>query len=248
MRLVLLIVSCCWLTSAIAQDDLQTSEVFLTPRFQVGVEGSIGVAYRTLFLIESRIPEDAEVRYSTKGRNNLERPKVGYTVGVVVRYNFSRFLAIESGMRFQNMGYHKEQYTLDNSSGRRYLFNLNYLEAPFKVKAFVGKGNVRFTGGLGVAIGALVQAYRVRYSPFPEDDSRNEKTYGNYRPYTASALVQLGVDIKAMPGMTLGIQPEFRYAIVPAKGDIIVDHMWSAGFNVSILFGLKRKNYTQHQL
>lgn len=221
--------------AVMAQESAPSAEV---PRFQFGIEGSIGADYRTLFIMEDRVPSTAEVIFSTEGRDNLEKPKVGYRAGLVMRYNALNWLAVESGTYFQNMGYMKERYVHNAAPKRGYTYNLNYIHVPLKAKAFIGKGTVRFVAGLGASVGVLVQATRVSFSQLAsEDNNARVNIYNDYRPLTGTAIVQLGVDVKVAPSMSLGLQPEFHYGMVPVKGEFIVDHMWSAGFCVSVLFG-----------
>lgn len=242
MKINILLVLTLFATNLMAQtggDDGKSTDF---KRFQIGVNFSPDLNYRTL-------QSEDNVRWIHDNRDDNEIPMFGYTTGLNVVYNFSNMLGVETGFQYSLKGFQTVwtdafspiQSNDPNIPARTRAFNrFHYLDIPVKGNITVGKKKVRFIGSVGIVVNVYLASSWTGVSENQGGDRTRTVTKepDDFRPVNLSPMVSAGIDYRINDKMSLRAEPTFRYGVLKILDTPVTGYLWNAGLNVSWYFGL----------
>ncbi len=242
-----------------AQDTPKKTSLTGFRRLQLGVNFSPDYCYRTLV---GGIQTDLGI-FLVNNRNKYEEPKIGYTVGLNVCYQFTKCISLESGIQYSNKGYRTVQqgseitfgdaidarhgFIFDSNASPikrlKFIDNYNYLDIPLKVNFCFGKKRVRFITSVG-----FVSSFYINKSIttviVSEDGKRNRDTdvttYYTFNKFNLSPMLSVGIDLKINNRNSLRIEPTFKYGVLKIINTPLTAYLWNAGLNISYFFGVTK--------
>jgi hypothetical protein len=220
---------------ACAQEPIVADQPAKPHKWLIGVAGSLDYSYRTL-------KSSSDVAWIVDGRNDLEIPKLGYTVGASLSRQISDKFRLNVGLNYANHGYRQkerqmmfeENGTLETAKG--YLsYQYNYLELPISIGyRIVRKGAFSLHASAGIMPGyllAVVNKSSITYNNGAVKSFRGEGTDG-YSRFAFAAIAGIGVEYGLSARAILSATPTFRYSLTKSVDAPIEEHLWSAGLSV----------------
>ena len=191
-------------------------------------------------------------------RDKIEIPKISFTAGLNICYNFSKHLGIEAGLQYSNKGYEIKNWELtfgddpnsgsasNNSAGPvpmnvKFIYNYIYLDIPIRAIYSFGEKRIHGVASFGVATNILVKATRTTILVFDNGDV-SRHTCGrqeNFNFVNISPLISLGIDYRISNKINLRVEPTMRYGILTIIDAPITTNLWNAGLNISCYYQLK---------
>lgn len=220
-------------------DETSTKEFH---NIQIGFNFSPNISYRTL-----KNNDGSSISESIlKNRNSREMIKFGYSAGVNVCFHIKKFVGIETGIQYDNMGYKTEKFDVFQIGIERQpeqvkiIYNYNYLTIPLKANFMVGKKNVRFFSSVGVNTHFLItdKQKAILYYADNQTEKQSSTSNNDFNKINVSPIVSLGIDYKINDRMNLRIAPSFSYGVIKTIDTPITEHLYNGGVNVQYLFGL----------
>ncbi len=223
----------------------QNSEHKINRKLSIGISFSPDYAYRNLYL------ENDEYDF-VGGRNESEKPRFGYTTGLVAKYQFRRRLAIESGIQFSDKGF-KIKGTIedfvtsegttpynDPSIPDKYKFDYCFYNIGIPVKLnyyFLQKKVGLFVSG-GFSSDFFLSGktkYKLEFRDRTEKNSYSADENFNKINFTGIA----GVGLKTMISQKLHLQfePVLRYTFTPLFNTDLKQYQYSIGANATLFWG-----------
>ena len=140
---------------------------------------------------------------------------------------------MESGLLYANKGYRTERMdanfgdaidprrglSVSETAGLthvRFIESFHYIAVPLKVNFSFGGEKWKWLAGIGVMNEFLVEATNtsVTYNG-DEVTNRNTETSGtDYRQFSLSPVISVGVEYVLNPNMSLRAEPTFRYGVL----------------------------------
>ena len=221
-------------------------------KWQFGISFSPDYCFRTLLTDNSSTSETVKLV-----RNDGERPKLGYTGGLSIVYNFSKTIGLETGLLFSNKGYKYENSDLTfgdmidprrgfvyssadiNIKSVKFIYSFYYIDVPLKVNFVFGKRNIRFITSVGVTTNVFLDERftSVRYYQDGSKERNSSATNDDYNRINLSPQLGAGIDWKLNSKNNLRIEPTLRYGIMKINDDSVMGYLWNFGLNVNFLFG-----------
>lgn len=213
------------------------------PRIQLGINLSPDVCYRTLKNMDGEYDTDLNIIT----HNSIEIPKIGFTGGINVAINFTRFFGIETGIHYSDKGYQTKVLELTPPGGGpdpsapdkiRYNYHFHYIDIPLKFYFTVGKKKVRFlaTGGITTNI-FIDETQTITRFYTTRTESETTDTEFDYNRINLSPTIGLGIDYKINQRMNLRIEPVFRYGILKIIDAPMTGYLYNAGLNIGYYVG-----------
>jgi hypothetical protein len=188
--------------------------------------------------------------------NEIQRPKLGYTAGFALSYNFNQRLGIEMGLQFSDKGFQTKDfdnltfgsmidprrgfsYSNQGAVSVRYVYNDYYLDVPVKANLSFGKRKIRFITSAGIAANIFLKetiTSVAKYEDGSHSRDRNNSTY-DYSKLNISPMLSAGIDWKLGDRSNLRIEPTFRYGVIKIIDAPVTAYLWNAGLNVSYYLG-----------
>jgi len=213
-----------------AQDD----QMVLKPefaRFKVGLNATPEMGYRIIMVTGSSI---------ASMRNETEVPKICYSAGVTVNYNFSKKVGIEAGLQYASRGY--TSITNDIISFGflapkeiEVRYNWNYLEIPLRFVFTSGDKKMKFLASAGATTGFFRGGQRTiiqKYEDGHEARSNNDFS-GTYRQISISPQLSLGAEYQLSSLFHFRFEPIARYALNSVVNSPLKTNLISGGLLVS---------------
>jgi hypothetical protein len=182
-----------------------------------------------------------------KRRNEVELPKFGFTTGLNILVNFSKRAGLETGLQFSARGYKGKGMNLvfetpdptlvTNASSS---YSYQYIGIPLTARFGFGKSKVRFVSSVGFITGFLLNAKQI--TTYTYTNGRRDKQAQSIKDFARidiSPLISIGVDYEVTDKIHLIAEPTFRYGVTKTKDAPVGEHLWSAGLNMGIYYGLK---------
>lgn len=120
------------------------------------------------------------------------------------------------------------------------VYRYNYIEVPVKVNYKFGDNKLRLIAGAGIIAGVLTSSNQTVITEF-RDGRTEEETYpgrDSYNKANISSLMSLGFDLSISDRLNLRMEPTFRYGVLEIMDTPVTTHLWSAGLNIGVYFGL----------
>jgi len=188
---------------------------------------------------------------NSKGR--IYKSQFGYTFGLNFNYNFSKKIGLITGVSWSAMGYRtdfeEQNYSkraivagirsLDPKSNKS---NYYFIGIPLKAIFKMGKGKVRFVGGLGIAASSLIKSTTKNFYEYQNGDKR-ESASSKYRTninLALSSAISFGIETSLKNKHLIRVEPNFKLDWFASPLTNSVTPFWTAGINFSYYFGLKK--------
>lgn len=214
----------------------------------------IGVCFSPDYCYRALKSDAIYSSYGISFRDQIEKPKFGYSIGIRGIYKASDLVELEMGILYTNKGYrsnYDNTYTpapqiVPASSSSNALFaeqityNFYYLDIPFKVNFICGKGKIRFITSLGMVIEALILTTS-RDNLSDIYGNRSEGTFNistNFNKINLSPMISIGLENKLHGRMSLRAEPYFQYGILPLLNTTVKENLWNAGLKISMFYHL----------
>jgi len=211
-------------------------------KFSLGILFSPDYNYRYLHL------ENDEINL-VQLRNDLESARLGFSAGVVVRYQFKKQLAFESGIRLFDKGFKYElskewvsadgTYIEDDPANPEELKSedhLYYLGIPVKLNYYFlqRKISLFISGGFSTDFFLSGKTKLVMYF---EDRTETQKydQDEDFNNVNFTGLVGFGLEANVFHRLQLRVEPIFRYSFIPVVNAPMKGHLYSFGANI-VLF------------
>lgn len=188
--------------------------------------------------------------------------KPSYSFGVMVNINTTKWLDIETGVKYSNMGTQVVTKGPFKSGGQWnpatssfdpvlapefegvkkiiHRYDMHYIGVPLYMMFKAGKGKVKFSGGLGVTpqiLLAISNNFVKVYGAKRDNNVRYEEPE-NYRRFNISPYVSAGIDAQLSKLLMLRVQPYFTCNTIPAFKAPTDFYYFSAGLGTTLYFGL----------
>ena len=182
-------------------------------------------------------------------RNNIEVAKAGFTAGVLVRFQISSLIDLETGVQFANKGYQTKNRELvyEEPAGPndptkaclKYVYQ--YIGIPLKVNFSFGNGRARFVTGAGITTNFLLGARNIVHLEYAsgKKESRSQTTTVDFRKIDLSPMISAGLDYRLCRNTRFIVEPTFRYGLLNTMDAPVPEHLWSAGLNLAIYRSIK---------
>jgi len=207
-------------------------------RFKIGLTVTPDMGYRIL-----TINSDMPTFYKSylKHRNENETPKLGYSAGLTVNYNFSKRIGVETGLQYASRGY---IYKVDDikpveliqlPEKVKIISNWNYLEIPLRFVFTSGDKKMKFLASAGVTMGFFLNGKRTffeKYADGSEIENYNKLTITN-RQIAFSPQLSFGAEYQLRPLIHFRFEPIARYALNCVEYSPIHTNLISGGLLVS---------------
>jgi hypothetical protein len=241
---LLLFISTCLLgSSAFAQSN----------KLLIGVSVSPDMCYRTLKNTDGSSTASMIIDL----RNENEQPKLGYSTGVALCYNFSNHWGIETGLQYSTKG---EAFVNDNltfgssipyygfysnplkpaPTKVTFIYNYNYLDIPLRVIFSAGKGKVRFVASAGITTNLLLNATQTSIVKYEEADTerKTQDQPTDYKSLNVSPTLSAGIDWSLSTKFNVRVEPVFRYGLLKIVDAPITSYLWSGGLSITCYYAL----------
>lgn len=218
-----------------AQDSVAVDHPAKSYKWLIGVSGSLDYGYRTL---NSSSDAVGAIDY----RNDIESPKLGYTVGVLAGRQISGKLRLVAGLNYSSCGYQQKeiQGLFEPSTGSTTVtghisYKYNYLELPISLDySILQKGRLSLHASAGIMPGLFLSAVDKAYLSYDNGPMQvtSAEVPADFSSLSLSAIAALGVEYALSPRSILCAAPTFRYGIIPIADAPLKEHLWSAGLSI----------------
>jgi hypothetical protein len=177
-------------------------------KFTLKVESNIGLSDR-MFVNDGSVPEVIEDLWS-----NIEKPKIGYELGLLIAYNLTDRWSLQSGLRYADWGYKTDKTALytdfpnplfpdftETKSQNR------YLELPIRINYYFrsGTNQVYIWGGYSPSYNLTNTIITKSYFSDETVTSKMEDTPFNYSYRKINMVGELGVGLQRMISNKIGL-------------------------------------------
>ncbi|MCZ2100380.1 MAG: PorT family protein [Chitinophagales bacterium] len=210
-------------------------------RFQIGINISPDICYRTLANNNNSASSDAVI----KSRNSYETVKPGLTGGLNVRYFLNKKFGLETGFQYSIKGFQTEWKTgipidpPDLPYKFKFVDDFHYLEVPIKANYTIYNSKVRLFISGGVSTGFMLE--KKDYVVYKYDDRtvRNyQKDNYEYNKINITPTIGLGAEYTFKNNSHIVVEPTFRHGISKTTDTPVTAYLYSFGLNLGYYFGL----------
>jgi hypothetical protein len=212
-------------------------------KFSIGISFSPDFSYRNLQMNDDE--------YGTVDmRNEIEEPRLGFTTGLVAKYQLNEKFALESGVQIADKGERivfKDYDFVDefgkpvndpaipkkatNTSHYKYIgiplkVNYYFLEKEMKMFISVGSSVDFFLNGKGKTV--------LKYDDRVERDSY--ELNGDFNKVNFIGVVGFGIERNISSKLTFQFEPTLRYSLTPVFDAPINEYFYSIGANFVLLY------------
>jgi len=214
-------------------------------RFQIGVNFSPDLAYRTL----TRNNEYSATITLLDRRNAQEIPKFGYTAGMVMGVNLRRGFGIEIGLQYSNKGFGSETIEVRPSYQNNYTYDYHftstfeYIDLPVRVTLRSPQKKVRFIASVGFVTNFLLSASAEETFDYLNGVvvSRSMPDNNDYNKVNFSPMLSMGLEVTLFNGAFVRVEPTYRYGVIPIIERDLSGYLWNAGLNVGVYYSFSMR-------
>ncbi|MFZ4798868.1 MAG: outer membrane beta-barrel protein [Bacteroidia bacterium] len=220
---------------------IATSQVFSQSKWNIGAGASLDYCYR--------FNEKGNDIFFMDGStlNDYEKAGLGYTLGLKVKYDFTKHFSILSGIGFWQNNYQSRKIYLEKAvpndpnvpDNFYWSYKKEYLQVPLLASFYLGN-KIKF----GVTTG-----FALNFSTFQERKEYAEFNNGTLRSYTKNELDKSGNNLLFTSGI-IGLGAAYNYKkmqfiLEPTFNCKLFDispktelYLWNAGLNLSVFYKL----------
>ncbi len=191
------------------------------------------------------IAGDGENGVTSAFLNSIEKPRIGYTLGINMTRQLGKCIYIQTGILYQNKGYKTstlqdtvlDLYDHYLSSSDYYSisrYHALYIPVILRIKMFKA-GSVQFNVGIGAA--PEVYLCKSNLSVF-KDHVERDITKAE-QAIDVKGIFNLNIDIPLSKNVSLAFEPNFGYNILGLKDEInkgVKRNMYTAGLGIQLTY------------
>ena len=216
-------------------------------KFSVGILLSPDYSYRHLHLGNDEFN-------LVQMRNETESPQLGFTAGVVARYQLKKRLVMESGIQFSDKGnkYEFDDFvSLDDLISPGHIedplipekitenYHYSYWGIPAKLNYYFSRKKVNMFVSAGVSTDFFLSGKRNSVIKFRDTTEKETSEMDeDFNKVSFSGLAGFGMESRISNLLQLQVAPVFRYSFTPLVAAPLKEHPWSFGLNVSVFTNL----------
>jgi len=245
MKHALLVLAMALCISAVAQDSTVAPVAPAFNRVLLGFSVSPDYCYRSL-----RASAEGDGASEIAQRNDDEQPKLGYSGGLNVQYNFSPHVGLGVGLHYADRGYVSDQdlnwSVIDPNDPAipkhvMYRYDLSFIDIPVRFIFQAGRQRLRFIGSVGVAGNVLLRASAVQEVEYADGhvDRKHVDIRSTYRSVNLSAIGSVGAAYHFNDRSSLQLEPTLLYNLFPVTDASVRSYLWSGGLNVTFNYALR---------
>lgn len=223
--------------SAIAQAQNSNS------KWQIGLNISPDICYRQIFATEGN--ENNFTTTIINLRNSSEKPKLSYSGGLSVVYQYNPKLSFQAGLNYANVGYKSEiagfigPVEEDFPLSAKYIYNFLYLEVPTKVNFIFGENRLQYTVGAGLSSAYLMETKNTVVSYYADSTIRKHiQNQVPYKPFNLFATLNVGLLYQLSNKWQLKFEPTFRYGLLRTSDTPVSGRLYNFGLSSGIYLTL----------
>jgi hypothetical protein len=167
----------------------------------------------------------------------------GFTLGLNIDYKLSKYFTIESGIQFSTRGYLSDWYLSKNfvpgyagyyNKIVRNVYTYNYIEVPLLLKLTLGKGHLKFIGGIGLIPEVLLSFDFQLREQYNNNNTQEVEFNGDY-PYRLNVCVfgSAGLQYEFNNGTGIRIEPNYSLQALTDNGNY---RLYKYGINGCLYF------------
>lgn len=226
--------------------------------FYAGVSFTPGMGYRYLSVNRNTRDMQLSSHEVIAMRNSYESPSFYYAVGFKAGYHIRKFVDVEVGMEYTSIAYQWKQNGLTTGSGyqpdlsydstrlgwAKGKYGYHYLNIPVSFNFILGRQQVKAIISVGAACNVLIGQWQQSKYSIPGDISGSSyKTSTNIRGlnrFNVSPFIGVGADWNINSLVKLRVMPTASIQALLVADAPVSERLYTAGINVSVLFGLPR--------
>ena len=182
--------------------------------------------------------------------NDREIGKFGFTTGISAIYNFSELFGIETGVQYSVKGYQTkwiEPNLLVEPNDPtvpdkwNFIYRYEYIDIPLKANFTFGKNRLRYIATAGITANFLIDAKEIFVGEYG-DKTKKQKNFGTSycNNFNISPIIGAGIEYKITDKINIRAIPNFKYGLIKIYDDPYKsEHLWSAGIDIGIFYGIK---------
>ena len=225
---------------------IQGQKIKQNHKLQFGLNFSPDYSFRTLKNSDGSASSDIVIQ----SRNNSEIYKLGFTMGLNVRFDCSQSIGFETGIQFSNNGYKTKTRYLFYDPGPPVqtlpltvmtLYSFQYVGIPVKAIFSFGKRKAHFISSIGFMTNLLLNEIEINNYSYNNGttDKKTVSRPNEFKKIDVSPMISGGIDYSINVNTHILIEPTFRYGIIKIKDAPVSEKLWNAGLNVGIYHVIK---------
>jgi hypothetical protein len=227
-------------------------------RLLLGVNVSSDYCYRTLLNNDGSATSARIIEL----RNKNEEAKFGYTAGLNICYNISKYFGIEVGLQYSSKGYansngYSNLVFADQIAPRngivypsnaviiltpsKLIYHHNYLDIPMRAILSFGHKRFQFITSAGITTNLLLNATLTKISENTNGSKQrntNDQVF-SFKVLNISPLISAGIGYRLNNKINIRIEPTLRYGILQIIDTPVTAYLWTTGLNMTCYYQLK---------
>lgn len=221
-----------------AQDSIATKR----QKFAIGIHYSPDYCFRTL----ENNNENSVTSSIVEKRNSNETPYIGFSTGINFSFSFNKFLFSSIGVNYSQNGYKTKWMDLTFGATRinpvvttgkgRFIYSYRYLNIPINIGTSIENKKIKFKTSIGCSVDFFIEEKTIstiKYDTGETDIKKTKNTSDDFNSTNLSALATIGVEVRLVKNLSLGIEPYFKYGLLKIVDTPVTAYLWNAGMNIS---------------
>jgi opacity protein-like surface antigen len=206
--------------------------------FSIGLSVSPDYTFRTLKANTSN-------QWLADSRNDIEIPKIGYTVGLKLHSGLNKRFSFEAGLLFSDKGERTKKTDLNFAQSKQALpvesfmiIHYYYLDVPLKVKYyFLAIRNGGFFVSAGISPNLFLTLKSTSIVEYDDGHIKKNHSYGgNLSRINLSFTAGLGFQTDISKALYLSIEPTYRRSITSIIDAELKSYLFSAGLDLGLFY------------
>lgn len=213
------------------------------PRWSLGIFISPDYCYRDL----KYSGDDNAFINLTASRNESEKPKLGFTTGLIGRYNINKKYGIELGLTYSDKGFKYERLPLyhfnssDTAVGySNFRYHFRYYEMPIKATYTIEVAKrIKLRAGAGAFVNFYSNTKAVSEIHKFDGNTYMEKTRSRdhyIENFNYGVCGSLAFDFYRSQQFDLRLEPNFRYSLRSMAISEMRTRLYSIGVGIGFIY------------
>ena len=188
-------------------------------------------------------------------RNKLESSRLGFSTGLVAKYQLKKKWAVISGIQFRDKGekieldkedfigsYELENYDINIQqdplipNNLKTKFHYYYLGIPLKLNYYFSERRVRLFASAGISADFFLYGKMKYISEYTNRTERGtDDLDNNFHTVNFTGLTGVGLQTNITKQLRFCFEPVFRYAFTPLVDAPLKQHPYSIGANIVLM-------------